>query len=124
MVDLVQQSVYIFLQAYGEVNNTERLGEGPVFRVAGFRKTRERGMCSTSPLQPLATEVLTHSENRAGQAHIDGGPISKARAFAPSRWVASDMRRTASRYVIRLAVSGNLGRGTIELLKHPTGRTS
>lgn len=91
LADLLRQSVYSRLAGYEDVNDAERLGHDPTFRLIGSEKVWDRGVALTSRLQSFETELLAGEENFAGLAAINRGLIAEAEAFDSSQRVVLDM---------------------------------
>ena len=92
--DLLRQSVYSRLAGYEDVNDAERLGHDPTFRLIGSEKVWDRGVALTSRLQTFETEMLAEEENFAGLAAINRDLIAKAEAFDSAQRVVLDMYST------------------------------
>jgi Transposase DDE domain group 1 len=56
LADLLRQSVYCRMTGYEDVNDAERLSQGPTFRVIGSEKIWGRGAALTPRLQTFETE--------------------------------------------------------------------
>ena len=82
LADLLRQSIYSRMAGYEDVNDAERLAQGPTFRLIGSEKISERGAALTSRLQSFETELLTQGENLSGLAAINRALIAQAEAFA------------------------------------------
>jgi hypothetical protein len=59
LADLSRQSVYSRMAGHEDVNDAERLSQGPTFRLIGSEKIWERGAALTSRLQSFETDLLT-----------------------------------------------------------------
>ncbi len=94
LADLLRQSVYSRLAGYEDVNDAERLGHDPTFRLIGSEKVWDRGVALTSRLQSFETEMLAEEENFAGLAAINRDLIAKAEAFDSAQRVVLDMDST------------------------------
>jgi hypothetical protein len=94
LTDLVRQSVYSRLAGYEDVNDAERLSQGPAFRLIGSEKVLERGAALTSRLQSFETELLTQAENLAGLAVLNRELVAKRETIASPRRVVLDTDST------------------------------
>jgi len=92
--DLLRQSVYSRLAGYEDVNDAERLGQDPTFRLIGSEKIWDRGAALTSRLQSFETELLAEEENFAGLVTINRELIAKAEALGTPQRVVLDMDST------------------------------
>ena len=94
LADLLRQSVYSRLAGYGDVNDAQRLGHDPTFRLTGSEKVWDRGVALTSRLQSFETELLAGEKNLAGLTAINRDLIAKAEAFDSAQRVVLDMDST------------------------------
>jgi len=92
--DLLRQSVYSRLAGYEDLNDAERLSQGPTFRLIGSEKIWDRGPALTSRLQTFETEMLAQEENFAGLARLNRAPIGKAGAVDSGYRTILDMDST------------------------------
>jgi hypothetical protein len=92
--DLVRQSVYSRLAGCEDVNDAQRLPQGPTFRLIGSEKVWDPGVALTPRLQTFTTEMLTKEENFAGLAQINRELIGKAEALDSQVRVVLDMDST------------------------------
>jgi hypothetical protein len=76
LADLFRQSVYSRLAGHEDLNDAERLSQGPTFRLIDAEKIRDRGAALTSRLQSFEAERLAGEDNFAGLARIS----------SPRRW--------------------------------------
>jgi len=77
-VALLRQSVYSRLAGYEDTNDGERLAVDPAMRAVGGRGASDRQAASTNTLSRFATETLTHAENLAALAQLNGAWVSRA----------------------------------------------
>jgi len=97
LAGLLRQSIYSRLAGYEDVNDAERLSQGPTFRLIGSRRIRERGAALTSRLQSFETEVLTQEDNLAGLAALNRELVARAEAIDPPRRSVLDLDSTEVR---------------------------
>jgi hypothetical protein len=108
MADLLRQAVYSRLAGYEDVNDAERLAQGPTFRLMGSERIWERGAALTSRLQSFEGEdgwaageacslLLAITGGRTSDAAAvrgDAGPDRAATATdAIASWWARQPRR-------------------------------
>ena len=94
LAELLRQSVYSRLAGYEDVNDAERVSQGPTFRLIGSEKIWERGAALTSRLQSFETELMAQDENFTGLAQINRELIAKAEAVDSPQRVVRDMDST------------------------------
>src|SRR6516225_6818287 len=77
-VDLLRQSVYSRLAGYEDLNDAERLSQGPAFRLIGSERIWDRGAALTSRLQSFETEMLAEEQNFTGLGRLNRALIGRA----------------------------------------------
>ena len=94
LADLFRQSVYSRIAGYEDVNDAERLAQGPTFRPIGSEKTWDRGAALTSRLQTFETEMLAEGENFASLARINRELVGKVNAIDARQRIVLEMDST------------------------------
>jgi hypothetical protein len=94
LADLLRPSVYSRIAGYEDVNDAERLSQGPTFRLIGSEKIWARGAALTSRLQSFETDLLAQQENLVGLAAINRELIAKAETIESPQRVVLDMDST------------------------------
>jgi hypothetical protein len=94
LADLFRQSVYSRIAGYEDVNDAERLAQGPTFRLIGSEKTWDRGAALTSRLQTFETEMLAEEENFRNLVRINRELIGKVEAIDAQQRIVLDMDST------------------------------
>jgi hypothetical protein len=75
--DLLRQSIYCRLGGYEDLNDAERLSQGPTFRLISSEKICDRGVALPSRLQSFETEMLAEDANFAGLAGLSRALIRR-----------------------------------------------
>ena len=82
------------MAAYEDLNDAERLSQGPTFRLIGSVKIWDRGAALPSRLHWFETEVLSQDENLDGLCRINRELLAKAEAMDSPQRVVPDMDST------------------------------
>ena len=75
---LLRQAVYSRLAGYEDTNDAERWAVVPAMRAVVGRRASDRRAASTNTLSRFETETLTHAENLAALAELNGAWVSRA----------------------------------------------
>ena len=96
LVPLLRQSIFSRLAGYDDINDADRLAQGPTVRVVVGWQGSERKGASTSEMGRFETEFLTQEDNLKGLARINTQWMERAMAHTLHRRVILDMDSSES----------------------------